>query len=431
MIDFTDSDPIPLGTTGVVPKEVDWFPSDDPHGAAVFASLPGYERTHILVSHGSKVSVYDVGESIDYWDPITFEYCHLYEHVQTVNVGTLLGVPDLQVSRVAAGRWTIVEAAPGQMFAQAALYVVGKRVGADEAYYGVLDQQWLIEQTLPPGGDYVYDSGPICSSPTDCTVMKVFDLRVGDLGDPVEGYTEEAYINVLQDVDNVKYQTTFRLERGFSSTDFTLISEFDDLWGLPYAPDFSGIGFAPDSHDVYVPLKTKPAVLDMVGGGYSCELDSEPVDVAVWEPGVGPVSRYLLALTWDGAVGELQIFPADADPDDQCSDLAQATKMTFSAQPTSIDIFPKGNDRFWALVVTGPDAVGDTSFKAIRFRIDPQTGGFDAYSPITRNHTMSTSHFSGSCPSYVHFGLRDRLYNSPIPQPLLDRECLPQDPRCR
>jgi len=418
-------------------RELDFLASNHEFGlgGVAFASLPGYERTHLFVAEGDKINVYYIEQMVrTELDELLWDYddapIQLPPVKWTIDIGNELGISDLELGRIATGRWVGVEAGPGQIFGQAALYLVGTRPN-DKAYYIVLDQQWLIEGNPPNGGTQVYGFGQVCSGPTECTISQALDIRVGDLSSAT--YTEEAYINTVQRFGTTDIQVSYRLERGIPSTSFTLTPQSGSLWLDPDNPSqppkvaSSGLRFAPGSHDVYVPRKFEETVRNLTDSSESCVLPGEPTDVATWEPGVASTaSRYLFVPTWDGTSGSLEILPAG-----NClpNPLTATLSIPIGAEATSLDLYPVDDNELWVLVVSA----GDQLFEAIHLEFD-SPGGADAFDEVeTIAYSMTSNGFwPNSCPSFVSFGLRDLLVRPAyLGKKLgLGRRCAVGDPRC-
>jgi len=421
LIDFLGDAPGPLV------KELSWVTSyPDPHGGATFASLPKYQQSHIFVTRGDKLDVYDVGEKIMGWLSI--------RKVRTVSVGSLVGVQGLELGRVAPGNFTAAEAEPGALFGQHSLYLLATRPDLQRAYYIVIDQQYLIEGTAPTS-TIVYGFGQICSSPTGCTTSAALDIRVGDESDL--GVTEEAYITTVESFGSTDLQMTYRLERGIGATDFTLSPRFASYWknahnsiDPPMVSEASGLRFADDSSDAYVLKKFEWQVRNLADGTESCVLSGEPTDVAVWEPGIASAEpRYLLATSWDGSIGRLDLFPAGDCP---AGNPASTLSILVGAEPTSMDLYAVDDDELWVLVVSK----GSRLFEAIHLEFQ-SAGGVDSFTVLeTRTLPTYVEVLEDSCPSFVQFGMRqEKQFICPIPPPGgctgIDRKCLRNDPRCQ
>jgi hypothetical protein len=188
--------------------------------------------------------------------------------------------------------------------------------------------------------------------------------------------------------------------------------------------------FAADSNDVYVPRKYEWQIGNPVDGTTSCVLPGEPTDVAVWEPGVASAEpRYLLATSWDGTIGRLDVFPAGACP---VGSPPPTLSLLVGAEPTSLDLYPVNDDELWVLVVSQ----GARLFEAIHLAFQ-SPGGVDTFTVVeSRALPTYVEVLDDSCPSFVQFGMRQETpWVCPIPPPGgctgVDRKCLEMDPRCR
>ena len=416
LIDFLAQPPAPPA------REVAWVTSrPDPHGGAAFATLRGYQQTHVFVTHGGTLDVYDVSA--------TFLGTPAPSLVRSVDVASLVGVPGLRLGRIAAGKYAYATAEPDALFPQASLYLVGTRPDLQAAWSIVLDQQFLIEGVAPTP-TVVYDFEPICASPGECTVPAVLDIRVGDLtGHEV---VEEAYIGTVTRFGSTDAHVVYRLERELDVTAFTLYPAFGSYWqsaddplAPPLVPSASGLRFAPRSHDVYVLHKYERQVRNLTDSSVSCVLAGEPTDVAVWKPGLAGVDRrYLLATSWDGASGRLDVFRAGPCIAGQA---APTLSIPTGEVPASLDLYPVDADEVWALVASS------TLFEAFHLRFQ-SVGGVDSFT-VLEARTLPTyvEVLDGTCPSFVAFGKRQEVPSECVPPPDctgIDRKCLKNDPRC-
>lgn len=419
MIDLTDSEPL----------EIDWEHSTDLFGGVAFTSVPDYEKAFVFATVGSKLVVYDVlhrwwpeDPPVDPPDEPVGRDINLVA-VHEVDLGTELNLPGLELGRIVAGGWYGIEVEPGALIPQAALYIVGTRPDNDEAFYIVVDQESLIL------GDpvTVYGHGQLCYS-GNCTVSSVLDIRVGDLGGP--DYVEEAYITTVQPFSvSTELQMTYRLERFVSGSAFSSQAVHASYFEAPQAgvdpplvEEASGLRFAPDSHDAYVPRKDNWRIENLVSRAESCALPAEPTDVAVWQPASSAV-RYLFVTTYDGLTGRLYVTPADSCVDPQnpfVLDIAIANR------PVSLDLLTAGDDD--ALVVV----VGEGAKEFQSFDLT-YTGSTEPFVYSYGGLELGTTSIETSCPSYVHLGLRDVVEMeecAPKNCPGKDRNCLPGDLRC-
>lgn len=165
-------------------KELTWVSSEGPeiYRGVAWATMPGFENDWVFMSRGRYIDVMDIENTGTG-----------HQGAQnTVNVAALAGIPGLEIGRIAAGSYRPFEVAPGVAVGAAALYLTG--FDGTDAYFVVLDQEWLITGSSP-SGTAVFGAGTLCVS-SSCATSAILDLAVGDLADST--YSEEAYFTVIQ-----------------------------------------------------------------------------------------------------------------------------------------------------------------------------------------------------------------------------------------
>lgn len=426
---------IDLPRNGSTLEEDGWLWSDGVYSAAAWASLPGYETTHVFLGRGTTLEIAEFTEQGVIPDTI-------YVNQQSVDFAALAGIAGLEIEALAPGKYVAVEEFPGAMFGQAALYALARK-GAS-VYVVAIDQQWLITGSAPTT-THVYGVVQLCSSPSDCDFDAALSLDVGDLSSPPD-FTEELWIDAVQSFTGFPIHMKYRLERGVGATQYALAPMFGEVWedgnnDPPLMPEHSGLVFADGSSDVYGIRKQPRKIRNLNTANESCALTGEPTDVAVWEPGIATVEpRYLLATTWDGTQGTIEIFSAGV-----CGSGSTASIPTGN-RPTSLDVEVIDNDEIWIMVTTEgltDTSVGDSLIEAIRVKVTASP--VDAFSEIER-HTLDAflmeykkdpgdpdvPLFDGSCPTQVVIG--QRLNPPPFSYQCcvatVQQSCLPKDPRC-
>ena len=443
---------IDLQTTDYLHEEL-FIPIKDPAypigakaGGTVTSTLPAHVNKVIFVGAGSQLAVHKVqnttqGNGLPAPDIVAPDSTH--------DLATMAGISGLQISSMAAGNFRPAQQSPGVMYAQAqaSLYVTGTVDSdsdgiADEAYYIILDQQYLIEG-VASNGTHLYAVNQICAAAGVCHITDVLDIEIGPHA--VAGQMEEGFISAIHNYGTpaapFNIQIAYRLERGLSETAHTLTPVLGDLWASPtvVGTQRAGIGASPTGGKFYGPTKSIKTIRNLADNTDSCALPGEPIDVAVWEPGISSAeSRYLVAVSMNGSQPRLDIMESTSCLSGGGSSVI-SIPLVGNGAPQAMDLAVIDDDEIW-VAVTSHTTAADAAWEMVRIQIS-SNGGVDSFSFHDQySYATMFDPLTDSCPTDVH--IFDRAswtempwYSTPgckFPNncgPVL-LQCAPSDPRC-
>jgi hypothetical protein len=310
-----------------------------------FSTVPGFERQS-FVAQGPYLRVMAGNmETVE----------------ETVDVGYLIGILDLQLSKATAAPPMAYIDGAGQPAEQWALYAVGTAPGP-EAYWIVLDQAAVLAGSGDPG-ELLLGWGPLCPEGETCAGRAV-DVTVGSESTGEIG--QQAFVTALDDeagggMRQIFYELTREAE---PSGPWTVSrTDWDDLTWDGWAHRTIGLDFEDRGPAAYGVLQTGGQVVRLDDPDLLCDLPGEPTDVVVWGSAAGlAADNYLFVTYRQGTDSYLAAFPAGACPGDP---LPSVMTVPVGSGPTSLAVSSSESETFWVFTTNRYDGTLTT----LRFRL--------------------------------------------------------------